>query len=76
MASKRVKLDVFGRLMLAERTPSGWELFDLGSDGKRRLARDIVVPDFVSESELDQYLADLFHESATSRHPAVKRLPD
>jgi len=75
MATKGVKLDVFGRHMLAERTASGWQLFDLGSDGKRRLAHDIVVPDFISESELDQYLADLFHESATGNRPGVRRLP-
>lgn len=76
MASNRVKLDVFGRLMLAELTASGWQLFDLGPDGKRRLAQDVAVPAFVSENELEQYLADLFHESATGRHCGVRRLPE
>lgn len=76
MPSRRIKLDVFGRLMLAERTASGWQLFHVGSDGKRSLATDIVIPDFISEDELDQYLADVFHESATRKHPEVKRLTD
>ena len=76
MSSERVKLDVFGRLMLAERTAAGWQLFDLGFDGKRRPAKDVVVPDFVSDAELEQYLADIFHESATGKHAGVRRLTD
>lgn len=70
----QVKLDVFGRLMLATRSGSQWELFDLGSDGKHRLASDVVIPDFVTEAELAQYLADIFHESASPTHPEVKVL--
>lgn len=70
----QVKLDVFGRLMLATRSGSQWELFDLGSDCKRRLASDVVIPDFVTEAELAQYLADIFHESASPTHPEVKVL--
>jgi hypothetical protein len=76
MPPPRIKLDVFGRLMLAEHTASGWQLFDLGSDGKRSLATDIVIPDFVSESELDKYLDDIFHESATTKRPRVRRLAE
>lgn len=76
MLLARIKLDVFGRPMLAERTASGWRIFDLGSDGKRRLARDVVIPEFIPEGELEQYLADIFHEAATQRHPRVTRLPE
>jgi hypothetical protein len=76
MPYHQIKLDVYGRLMLAERTASGWQLFHLGSDGKRSLARDIVIPDFIGEDELGQYLADIFHESATGKHPGVKRLAE
>jgi len=76
MPSPRIKLDVYGRLMLAEQTASGWQLFDLGSDGKRSLVTDIVIPDFISESELDQYLADIFHESATKQSSGVRRLAE
>lgn len=67
---------MFGRRLLAERTAAGWALFDLGPDGKRRRATDVVVPDFVTEAEFDQYLADVFHESATALHPAVRRIED
>ena len=76
MPPPRMKLDVFGRRMLAERTPSGWQLFDLGADGKRSLAKDIVIPDAIAETELAQYLADICHEAATKRHPAVRRLTE
>jgi hypothetical protein len=74
-SSMAIKFDVFGRLMLAERTTTGWQLFYLGDEGKRRPATDLVVPEFISEAELDQYLADIFHESASSKHSTVQRLP-
>jgi hypothetical protein len=38
--------------------------FSLASEGKR-VPAEFVVPDFLSEEELCQYLADLFHEAAT-----------
>jgi hypothetical protein len=70
-----ITFDVFGRLVLAERTTVGWRCFYLGDDGKRRAATDLVVPEFIPEAELDQYLVDIFHELATSQHPTVTRLP-
>ena len=44
-----------------------------GPDGKRRAA-EFVVPDFVAERELCQYLEDLFHESATPTNGDVVQL--
>jgi hypothetical protein len=70
------KFNAYGRVVAAERTPQGWALFDVGAEGKRRIAHDIVVPDFVGADELAQYLADLLHESASPRHPEVTTLPD
>jgi hypothetical protein len=71
---KSMKFDVFGRIMVAERSAAGWRLFVAGADGK--LARaEIVVPDFVHEHELEQYLDDMFHEMATRERPRVTRLP-
>ena len=74
MPARSIRLDVFGRAMLAEHTGTQWKLFDVGADGKRRPALDMIVPDFVSEAELEQYLDDMFHESASSKHPAVRRI--
>jgi hypothetical protein len=68
-----LKFDVFGKMMRAERTAAGWQLFVLGADGKRSLA-DVVIPAWVTEHELEQYLDDLFHESASLRRPCVKRI--
>jgi len=68
-----VKLDVFGKRMLVERTEGMWRTYLLGADGKRSVV-DVVVPEFVTEGELAQYFDDLYHEAATARHPAVVRL--
>jgi hypothetical protein len=34
-----------------------------------------VIPDFIDEAELEQYLFDLFHESATPGNGDVRRIP-
>jgi hypothetical protein len=69
-----MKLEVFGRAVLIERCAAGWQAFYLGSDGKRRRAEDIIIPDTLAEEELERYLADLCHEWATPRHPRVVRV--
>lgn len=53
------KLDVFGKHILSKRTNEGWSIFYFDDNGKRRPAPDIFVPEFVSESEIETYLADL-----------------
>lgn len=68
-----LRFDVFGRDLLLVRSESGWDAFFPGPDGKRRRAREIIVPASVTESELEQYLGDLCHEWATEQHPVVKR---
>lgn len=68
-----IRLDVFGRHVLVERVGGGWSVSYLGSDGKKRPARDIIVPASVTEAELIEYLADLCHEWASDSHPKVTR---
>lgn len=70
----RIRLDVFGRRVLAERTGTGWKAYYVGQEGKRRAASDITIPSEIAESDLERYLADLCHEWATERHPAVTRI--
>lgn len=65
-----LRFDVFGKRVGVERTPGGWITYWLGNEGKRRPA-EFVIPDFVAEDELAQYLRDLFHESASPQHPDV-----
>ncbi len=69
-----MKLDVFGCKVLAERTNGGWRIYYLGEEGKRRLADDLMVPSFITESEIRRYLADLCHEWASTKHPDVRRI--
>jgi hypothetical protein len=69
-----MRLNVYGRQVMAARSDEGWQLFYLSADGKRRPAVDIMVPAFVTESEIVSFLADLCHESATDKHPEVRRI--
>ena len=69
-----IKINVYGKGVTVEKTDRGWEVFYPGADGRRRPAEDIVIPDFVGESELENYLSDLCHEWATDNHPLVRRL--
>ena len=68
-----ITINVYGRLMTVEKRDNGWRVFYPGADGKRRSAEDIVIPDFVGESELENYLSDLCHEWASEKHPTVRR---
>ena len=72
--NKPIKLDVFGKLVLAVQTNDGWEMFYLSEGGKRRLATEIFVPNFVKETEIEKYIEDICHEWATEKHPNVRRL--
>ena len=69
-----IKLDVYGRMVLATRAKEGWQVYYVSGDGKRRAADDIVIPSFVKEMEIERYLADLCHEWETKDHPEVRRL--
>ncbi|MFZ5656024.1 MAG: DUF7661 family protein [Pseudomonadota bacterium] len=66
------RFDVFGRPMAVTRTAGGWRAFWLGNEGKRRPA-DLHVPAGLEPGELATWLADVFHEAATPRHPDVVR---
>lgn len=68
------RFNVFGTIVQVEAIATGWQAFIAGPDGKRRRA-DFEVPEFITEDELCQYLADIFHQSATPAHPEVFPLP-
>jgi len=42
-----------------------WEVVAVGADGKRGPA-GFVIPDSGEDADLEEYLFDLFHESAAS----------
>ena len=65
--------NVFGRLHDVERVGEAWTVLAVGSDGKRAPA-DFVIPEFVVDEELEQFLFDLFHETAAYRKGDIFRV--
>lgn len=71
--NRALRFNVFGRIVVIERQGGSWRAYAIGNDGKRSPA-GFVVPDFVTEDELEQYLFDLFHELATPGNGDVRRV--
>lgn len=69
-----LRFNVFGRIIAVEREGALWQAYAVGADGKRSPAA-FVIPDFIEEVEMEQYLFDLLHESATPGNGDVKRIP-
>lgn len=69
-----MKFDVFGTLVEVVNRSGTWMTFYPGQEGKKRQAEDIAIPPTVTESELEQYLADLRHEYATAEKSEVFRI--
>ena len=67
------RFQVFRQTVQIERVGPLWQAHVLGTDGKRRPA-DFIVPAFVEEAELAQYLFDLFHEDAVPGAGDVRRI--
>jgi len=71
-----IRFDVYGQRMAIERRDGAWRLHALSEDGKRRPVHEVAVPPDLEESDLLAWLADIYHESASPRHPDVVRLED
>jgi len=71
---KILRFDVFGRNVLILAKDGGWQAFYAGNEGKRRAAKDIIIPSSITESEMTRYLDDLCHEWATDRNNRVRRV--
>jgi hypothetical protein len=67
------RFNVFGRIVEVRREGAQWQVYRVGAEGKRTPA-GFVVPDFVQEDELAQFLEDLLHESASSHNGDVRRI--
>lgn len=72
---KRLRFDVFGKLIVAEQRNGQWRLFKDSRDGKLVPLRDVTIERDLTEDELLIYLDDLFHEMATSENSQVKQVP-
>ncbi len=68
-----MKFDVYGQIIAISRKDDRWLAFILGADGKRRPA-DFIVPGSLAEEQLCQYLADLWHETASPAFGKVIRI--
>ena len=66
-----MKLNVFGRIVEIIKDKDRWSVFYLGSEGKKRLADDILVPSSIKEEEIVEYIADLCHEWANPKNNTV-----
>ncbi len=66
--------EVFGRRVTVIRTDDQWSAYYGGPDGKRRQARDILIPSELRAEEIEQYLADLCHEWASTQAPDVRKM--
>lgn len=70
-----MKFDIFGKKVLEViRSDDQWVAFYCGNGGVKRKADDIRIPASLEESELDEYIADVFHEWATTDRNDVKRV--
>ena len=69
-----MKLSVYGRRLEILRKTDRWQILIAGSEGKKRVFTDIIIPASVEEDELISYLSDVCHEWATSTHPNVSRV--
>jgi len=70
-----MKLNVFGKKTIEViRRDNEWQVFYLGNKGKKRKAEGLVIPSTLAESEIVEYISDLFHEMATPNNNEVKRI--
>jgi len=69
-----MKIDLFGREIEVVKHNGEWKVFYCSNEGKRRIADDIVIPATIKESELVNYLSDIYHEYASKKHPEVRLL--
>jgi hypothetical protein len=67
------RFNVFGHIYLVRREAGFWQVYTVGNDGKR-LPANIVIPAFIEDAELEEFLFDLFHESATPTNGDVRRI--
>ena len=68
-----LRFNVFGRIFAVRRDGESWQVYAVGSDGKLGHA-GFEIPSFIADHELEQYLADIFHESARPGMGDVRRI--
>lgn len=70
-----MKFSVFGRKIVEVLRKDGeWEAYYLGNEGKKRPASDLNIPSSLTQSEIQEYLADVFHEYATFSNGEIEEI--
>ena len=70
-----MKFDIFGgKVIEVIRSSDEWLAFYCGDSGIKRKADDIRIPVSLDESELEAYIADVFHELATLERNKVTKI--
>jgi hypothetical protein len=70
---KAQRFNVFGHIYELRREGEAWCALAVGGNGMLAPA-GFEVPSFIEDEELEQFLYDLFHESATPTNGDVRRL--
>ncbi|MFA3762089.1 hypothetical protein V1951_17905 [Yersinia sp. 2544 StPb PI] len=66
---------VFGRRLGVKSVANEWQLFRVDcNEGKSSRIYDVIIPSFLTEEEIAAWLADIYHEAASEKHPDVKRI--
>lgn len=68
--------NVFGKKMSVQRKSNEWLLFLESETSLRVRVYDVVIPSELSQEELPRFLADIYHENATSMNDQVELLSD
>ncbi|WP_428651823.1 DUF7661 family protein [Photobacterium satsumensis] len=66
--------DVFGTKMSVQKKDGFWLLFKESETAMRARIYDVVIPPELEDVDLATYLADIYHEQASSKHPDVRQL--
>lgn len=69
-----IEFDVFGKRMSVQRRDDEWLLFLHPDTGIRSRVYDVVIPGDLEESDLAEYLSDMYHEYGSENTSTVQRL--
>jgi len=62
--------------MSVRRESEQWGLDKESQTGIRSRVYDVVIPDYLTVSELRSYLYDIYHEYSSEQYPCVEQLKD
>ena len=70
-----MKLNAYGKIIEVIRSGDKWQVFYVGTEGKKRDARGLIIPSHISQEEVIHYLEDILHEGGKPENPHIKIIP-